>query len=268
MKKTGLFLLALLVLQGGVATAQTENVEKGTGGDGTAIEFKSIAVSLVTFTAGTLFDLTQDELSRFKAAVESARVESTDDVLQIDGAEKTAINYSDEKLIRVNRRSWLLLSGLEAKVRLVSHEYFGIAGIADFDFKRSSQIPVLTTSTSLNFGAMLAINYIDLLLNRIDAPNARDKIPTLCWLRGKIEALQLSSMNLYLPQADLIDIDRDLPLEERLPARALTFGSTDTLTQACENSSPLNPVDIAQARASLLQKRALLVELGLRLQPR
>lgn len=115
----------------------------GGGGDAYSQEFAKIGLDLETWVASQRNN--SDFPSRitpekFKAAVETTRVESTDDELTLNNVPKDAINYPDEGRIIFNRGRWSKLQTYREKAALVFHEYLGIMRVDDKSYQMSSWI--------------------------------------------------------------------------------------------------------------------------------
>jgi len=110
----------------------------GSGGDSYAIQFVEVAQSLVQYFSanpGLQFD---DK--KFAAAINSTKIESTEQNLSLNGANKDAINYPQEKRIVFSRRAWDASSGQNYRAVLVLHEYLGIMKIDDLGYHRSNTL--------------------------------------------------------------------------------------------------------------------------------
>jgi hypothetical protein len=110
------------------------------GGSGSAAEFSDIGYKAVK-VLGTIpkFPVKGGD---FEAAVKSTHVEFVDQVLHDpNGLVVDALNYPDQKLIRVNLQRWLALAKSPAdKYQLVVHEYLGILRIDDSGYRVSNLV--------------------------------------------------------------------------------------------------------------------------------
>ncbi|HVK62424.1 MAG TPA: hypothetical protein VM432_12780 [Bdellovibrionales bacterium] len=116
--------------------------ESGNGGDAVASEFIITAVDLVD----RIRDVGETRV-RFGAllnAIATTEVHSVDDALSLEnGLVVDALNFPKRKLILVNRARWQSLdssSQLVARLVLVLHEYLGIMGIPDRQYRVSRTI--------------------------------------------------------------------------------------------------------------------------------
>lgn len=109
----------------------------GGGGDAYALQFVAVAQKLVDrFQEYPMEGIQVEDL---KAAVESTVVESTDQLLTLNGVPKDAINYPATQKIIFNRARWVAISEKE-KEALVLHEYLGILEVENGDYKISKGI--------------------------------------------------------------------------------------------------------------------------------
>lgn len=109
--------------------------ELGNGGDSVAQEFVAIGRKVADrIRVETDPSIPADA---FLAAVESTAV-STHGHLELRGVEVDAINYPESKRIEVNRARWREY-GIREKASLVFHEYLGIAGVDDSNYRISGK---------------------------------------------------------------------------------------------------------------------------------
>ncbi|MGZ3722960.1 MAG: hypothetical protein ACXVA9_08530 [Bdellovibrionales bacterium] len=112
--------------------------ETGNGGDAFAIEFEMTARDL----AQRLRKVTQDsvDVDKWEGAILATEVHS-EDHLYLNGSEVDAINYPAIKRIELNRSRWTPIrdaAGTRARFTLVLHEYLGIMGVDDSQYRVSS----------------------------------------------------------------------------------------------------------------------------------
>jgi hypothetical protein len=137
-----LLLIALLV------THQSYAQSVRGGGDAITAEFLSAAeesyrIVLEQTSAASACGFTASSL---KDKIDSVNIESTNEALMLDGVEKDAIWDKSIDLIRLNRARWISIPGIYLKRRLALHEFLGILGVDDSNYRCSG---VFFTAESL-----------------------------------------------------------------------------------------------------------------------
>lgn len=162
---TSLFLLAALTACSG-QPAQTQDATPGAvasvdpggstgtrgGGDGYALEFRDLANTVANELKQTVIAVPGFDLAKFEALIapEASTIESTDQPLRVspgDTVVKTAINEPDTRHIIIQRTSWDKLIDHHLREVLVLHEYLGLMRIDDNQFKISSRLLPLGSSS-------------------------------------------------------------------------------------------------------------------------
>lgn len=102
----------------------------GNGGDGIAIEFRSLARDILQNLKATSI-LSSADLEKFSKSVNDSEI-TTQDRLFLNDKEVDAINYPTLQKITISRSRWLLTSRtIPAAVSLVFHEILGLLNIHD-----------------------------------------------------------------------------------------------------------------------------------------
>ncbi len=131
-----------------LAPAMTRAAEGGWtsgGGDTTAMEFISIGYRVYDMLAGIEKMNRNDDLkglvdlAALKSRLETAKIESTNDRLEVNGAEVDAINYPAQNRIVISRPRWALEKPIETRAGLVLHEYLGLL-LKDAHYTISSKV--------------------------------------------------------------------------------------------------------------------------------
>ena len=142
-KKTLASILVLISVLSQPASAKMEGNEGGHGGDPYSLEFSTLAASLVDelreyeAVNSALFNKHGFSARQLGSAVERVRVVSAEgEGLWLKGREMDAINFPERNEILVNRSRWRE-SDLQARVKLVFHEYLGILGVERDGFATS-----------------------------------------------------------------------------------------------------------------------------------
>lgn len=117
--------------------------EGGHGGDTIALEFRLIG-DIINQELSQLDDLKLRKLnfskSEFEKAYKSVRVVSAPGYeCKLNYEEVDAINFPEQSKIKVNSDRWVQ-KNIEAKVRLVFHEYLGIIGAERDSFEVTNQL--------------------------------------------------------------------------------------------------------------------------------
>jgi hypothetical protein len=106
----------------------------GNGGDVHALEFVTTAQQVLSYLQKFKFEgLDTKALGQ---AIDSAKVESTEEPLKLNGMDKDAINYPTENRIVFNSKRWGSLATNE-RLALVLHEYLGLLGKNDANYQFS-----------------------------------------------------------------------------------------------------------------------------------
>ncbi len=176
-----LSLLVLAFLLGSSSYASMGN-EGGHGGDPYSMEFTMIGEALSAKLAKEqannpgIFLKWKFTADSFKQAVETVRVTSAEgSEVILRGQVVDAINDSTQNLIQVNRTRWRE-DDIQARTKLVLHEYFGILGVerdryeasiefSDFAIRASREIVTASVAgtymVNLFYGHALSIPSID-----------------------------------------------------------------------------------------------------------
>lgn len=128
--------LLLIGMLGGTGSARAGH-EEGNGGDSLALAFVKDAKELVRSLAPQKSELPFD-LAKLTKAINTTYVTSTDDVLELKGAVKDAINYPGLQTIVFNRKRWQTMANENVRKALVLHEYLGVIGVDDKNYDIST----------------------------------------------------------------------------------------------------------------------------------
>jgi len=106
----------------------------GNGGDVHALQF-------IVFAQRVLLYLQNSEIEGVDAValekiIESAKVESTNRTLTLNGMPKDALNFPSEQKIVFNRQRWSSMLS-EERLALVLHEYLGLLGVEQANYEHS-----------------------------------------------------------------------------------------------------------------------------------
>lgn len=129
-------LITMLLVSANPAFAR-EGHDQGNGGDLYAAEFVEAAERVLRFLQYN--DAKDVDLKKLAKAIEKTKVESTDEVLRLNGLPKDAINYPAQGRIIFNRKRWTELEPGQKPV-LVLHEYLGLLGVEDASYAFSKKI--------------------------------------------------------------------------------------------------------------------------------
>jgi len=138
------FSLLVLLLPFSSTYAVTGGVV-GNGGDEYALQFIAVARDVVGYLS--IVNPSGIKLPDLIEAIDSTKVESTNDQLNLQGVPKDAMNYPAEKRIIFNRKRWDSISNKNQKSALVLHEYLGILGVDDTGYKLSK---IMLTSLEMS----------------------------------------------------------------------------------------------------------------------
>lgn len=109
----------------------------GNGGDGYSLQFVTSAQTVLSYLQKYQFE--GIDTNALAKTIDSAKVESTDEDLKLNGMNKDAINYPSENRIVFNRARWNSLAGKE-RLALVLHEYLGLLGTDDTNYQLSKLV--------------------------------------------------------------------------------------------------------------------------------
>jgi hypothetical protein len=131
-------LVSLVLGQSAHASGAGSTGTRG-GGDAYVAEFMKLGYEIRDWIgAGTLQAGVSQ--STFEMALTTTRVESTDEVLIVDGLHKDAVNEPGVRKITINRARWKTIASVAQKRAIVFHEYAGILGLGDSDYRLSSRL--------------------------------------------------------------------------------------------------------------------------------
>lgn len=140
MKSITLFLLIILSV---FSTTAIAGDGVGNGGDSIASEFILTAKDALRILKGKSEVKKYLDVDKFEIAILNTKISSTDDSLILNDIEVDAINYPEQKRIKINRSRWLDLrssSRTVSRFNLVMHEYLGIMKIEDNQYSLSQLI--------------------------------------------------------------------------------------------------------------------------------
>jgi hypothetical protein len=109
----------------------------GSGGDVYALQFVSSAEQVLQYLQKT--PLRSIDLVALEQAVNSAKVESTEETLKLEGMDKDALNYPAQNRIVFSRKRWEAMATNE-RLALVLHEYLGLLGQKDASYQFSKNL--------------------------------------------------------------------------------------------------------------------------------
>jgi hypothetical protein len=139
---SNLFLGALLSFVLVLASPALAGNESG-GGDGYAAEFILTAKTALELAKKLEpVELSPVNIDTFTGSIQNTKVHS-EEKLFLEGNEVDAINYPNRKLIEISRVRWEVLrteSQTVPRFNLVIHEYLGIMGIDDAQYKVSQKL--------------------------------------------------------------------------------------------------------------------------------
>lgn len=135
MKKNLLIITWILLLNSLSAVAGVKEV--GNGGDVYALQFIAMAEKALLYLQNS--ESPDVNLTDLSAAIEATKVESTIQVLILQGVKKDALNFPGERRIIFNSQRWASMV-TEEKLALVLHEYLGILRIEDASYKISKKL--------------------------------------------------------------------------------------------------------------------------------
>lgn len=140
--------------------------EGGHSGDLYVLEFSTLAQFIADQLTKDIVNSIGNEkltIETFQNTVESVKVISADkDRVVLNGAPVDAINFSQQKLILVNRDHWREMN-LHQKIKVVLHEYFGILDIEKSKWTKSVKLIDFTFNLSQQIAS--DIRYADLMIN-------------------------------------------------------------------------------------------------------
>lgn len=111
------------------------------GGNVYADEFRQIARDLLKRIKFKFpIDIIGIKISDLSNAVESYKVEATEDVLKKDGVQVDALNFPSEKRILLSLLHWKKDLTPYQKSRLALHEFLGAMGLEDTRFEKTHKI--------------------------------------------------------------------------------------------------------------------------------
>lgn len=137
-----------LILTFGLTGTQIKASEGGWtsgGGDTVAMEFVSLGYRVHDMLAGIENMNRTDalkglvDLPALKTKLQTAKIESSDERLEVNGAEVDAINYPSQNRIVISRPRWMLYKPTETRAGLVLHEYLGLQ-LKDARYMISSKV--------------------------------------------------------------------------------------------------------------------------------
>jgi hypothetical protein len=123
----------------------------GNGGDTFALQFLTYADKVYKYLDNS--NISGLDVAALGKAIATAKVESTDKKLQLNGIPKDAINYPSERRIVFNRDRWTSFIEDE-RLALVLHEYLGLIGLEDASYTYSKLIlKDMVTVTRIRHGS-------------------------------------------------------------------------------------------------------------------
>lgn len=141
------------ILMGTISNLRAENLPDGhsggNGGEKVGLHFTESSRTALRWIqehndASWVLELNQqlNPLTLSEAILDSVmttKIEVVSEKLILNGKEKIAINYPDQKLIKVNIKLWEASTKAD-QIAIAAHEHFGIIGIDDSNYFYSTQI--------------------------------------------------------------------------------------------------------------------------------
>jgi len=124
--------------------------EHSGGGEYRGLQFKGIGYALVDLLRGAKNvpnEIARLNFNRLKRTIDETGVECTDELLRpspngkiVPTLIKDALNTPSRKVIRFNLDSWDMIPEGSRRTALVLHEYLGVMGVEDSDYRVSRHI--------------------------------------------------------------------------------------------------------------------------------
>jgi hypothetical protein len=112
----------------------------GNGGDAIAMEFRLTAEHAISRAETNDINMYNLNYQYLRNVLKNSNIVTTNTPLTLNGDEKDALNFPSTMKIKVNRSRFSSYTESLAKEALALHEVFGLAGISDAKFEKSSRL--------------------------------------------------------------------------------------------------------------------------------
>ena len=159
-------ILIVVILNTLFLTAYAKGGHEGNGGDSIALKFTTFGRDVLEEVRSYSESFQEVNIESFENAIEKTDIITTDEKLFVGDIEKDAINYPEQKMIKINRTRWSQAESNHRKA-LVFHEYLGIMKVDDSKYQVSGRL-LKEASENNSQKTVLATGNYRLLVNNTE----------------------------------------------------------------------------------------------------